>query len=348
MIQSRLLSFLALSLAGCAVAMAPSDGPRPNSNGHRGSAPVETVTGPGSSGREDGQTAPGTASPTGTLLIAVRWPARPPGFGVQVIPLSVNSMRLRVLAAAGGETVASAFLTRPVSGNPESTVSIEVPGGTGYQVEVKAFRLMSPPADATPVAQGLATDVAISPSTQTEVALTLVPANPPSFTGFTPSNGGPGLPVTLAGTNLDQGVPGVRFGSEAEAVVSASSGTSLVAIVPASALTGQISVVVDGVTATSSSSFVVLQSLELSPAATSDVPVGTNLGLALNATDTGGNLVSSPSVTLSFLPILAPGEDDDGYFATMSGLVFTPNSTGTWVVTAQSGILTGTATVDVE
>ena len=81
----------------------------------------------------------------------------------------------------------------------------------------------------------------------------------PSITSITPASGAVGTTVTITGTNFDLTPANniVKFNGTA-AVVTASSATSITTTVPAGATTGLVTVKVAGLTATSGSSFTVI------------------------------------------------------------------------------------------
>jgi large repetitive protein len=77
----------------------------------------------------------------------------------------------------------------------------------------------------------------------------------PTISSFTPNSGPPGTAVTIFGANLNVGTPVVRFGGLA-ATVNSVSANQIVAIVPAEAVTGFISITTADGTATTSEAFV--------------------------------------------------------------------------------------------
>lgn len=86
------------------------------------------------------------------------------------------------------------------------------------------------------------------------------PALPPTtLEGFSPSNGIVGTLVTITGTNFSTATGNnvVKF-NNATAIVLSATASSLTATVPSGAMTGKISVTVDGKTATSATDFTVV------------------------------------------------------------------------------------------
>jgi Concanavalin A-like lectin/glucanases superfamily/IPT/TIG domain len=86
------------------------------------------------------------------------------------------------------------------------------------------------------------------------------PVNPPTITSFTPTTGAEGTTVTITGTNFSAtpSQNNVKFGS-VQAAVSSSTATSITTTVPDGATTGNISVTVNNLTATSTTSFVIVE-----------------------------------------------------------------------------------------
>lgn len=119
------------------------------------------------------------------------------------------------------------------------------------------------------------------------------PSASPTISGFSPSSGAVGSSVTITGSNFSS--PTVKFNGAA-ATITASTGTSITATVPAGAMTGKITVEVAGqTTATSTTDFTVTAAgapqVSLSPASVSGL---TNFvgyaSAATNYTVTGTNL----------------------------------------------------------
>ncbi len=139
----------------------------------------------------------------------------------------------------------------------------------------------------------------------------------PTITGFTPTTGTAGTPVTITGTNFDSVASKneVTFNG-VTATVTAASTTSLTATVPSGATTGPIAVTTRGGTATSATNFTVVSA---PPTITSFSPTSGHLGTLLTVTGTnfdptpsgnqvriGGVLVAVQSATSTQLVVLVP------------------------------------------
>ena len=100
-------------------------------------------------------------------------------------------------------------------------------------------------------------DTDSSPFSNEVVAATLQPL-PPTLTGFSPTTGPPGTPVTLTGTNF-LGATAVRFNGVSTPRIEVVSDTSIRTFVPPGASSGPIGVVTPGGTAVSSDHFTVTE-----------------------------------------------------------------------------------------
>ncbi|HEU4382130.1 MAG TPA: IPT/TIG domain-containing protein [Anaeromyxobacteraceae bacterium] len=134
--------------------------------------------------------------------------------------------------------------------------------------------------------------------------------NPPLISSFSPTAGGVGTQVTIAGL-LFAGTPAgnaVRFNGVSASVLSATT-TSIVAVVPAGATTGRIQVTTAGGTATSASDFTVLSGPGSSWTTRLAGPRGRPTGLAF----TGARYA-------------CVGDADPGFQASADGRVWTVTS----------------------
>lgn len=137
----------------------------------------------------------------------------------------------------------------------------------------------------------------------------------------------------------------VRFAADTTATVLDSGATFIQAKVPAGAVSGPIVVEVDGLSATGSPRFEVLKSLALAPAVTTDIASGTAVPFTLGGKDTADAAVTGASASLSFIELRPADVAASLYVATLSGTVFTPLSTGSWEIRADSGTVRATASV---
>jgi hypothetical protein len=93
----------------------------------------------------------------------------------------------------------------------------------------------------------------------TSFTVTASPSDPPAISSFNPTSGTVGTIVTIDGSNFSTNISDniVRFGTVQAAVISATA-TQLTVIVPAGATTQPIYVTADGLTANTSTSFIVI------------------------------------------------------------------------------------------
>ena len=141
-------------------------------------------------------------------------------------------------------------------------------------------------------------------------------AQPPTITGFSPTNGPVGTGVTISGTKFS-GATAVKFNG-VTATFTVNSSTNISATVPTGATTGPIAVTTPGGTATSAANFAVSSA----PAITGFVPSSGNIGTTVIIT--GANFTGTTSV--SFNGISAS---------------FAVNSSGQITVTVPVGATTG-------
>jgi len=119
------------------------------------------------------------------------------------------------------------------------------------------------------------------------------PLPAPTISSFTPTIGLIGTSVTITGTNFSN-VPAenvVRFFNNRIATVTASTSTSITAVVPASTITGVISVTTNCLTGTSATNFTV--GIPPKPTITSFTPASGSVGTTV--TITGTNFSTTPA-----------------------------------------------------
>jgi hypothetical protein len=122
--------------------------------------------------------------------------------------------------------------------------------------------------------------------------------NPPTITGFAPTNGPAGTSVTISGTKFNNATA-VQFGGMNAAGFIVNSSTEIVATVPVGAASGPITVVTPAGTATSATSFTV----SAMPSITAFAPVAGNAGTVVTisgANFTGATDVSFGGVSATF------------------------------------------------
>jgi IPT/TIG domain-containing protein len=121
---------------------------------------------------------------------------------------------------------------------------------------------------------------ASDPTTHYYLSATILPAIAPAISSFTPTSGPVGTNVSISGTNFSAPAT-VTFNGTAATSVTVSSGTLIVAAVPAGATFGPISVTDSAGTGTSSTSFTVV------PKITSFSPSSGPLGTAVTLNGSG-------------------------------------------------------------
>lgn len=160
---------------------------------------------------------------------------------------------------------------------------------------------------------------------------------PPSISGFTPGSAFTGQTVTITGSNFSNVVAEnvVKFNDVAATINSATT-TQLLAVVPATATTGPITVSTNGLVATSSSNFTVLHTSFTGFSPTSGI-VGTTV------TITGENFDASPAANV----VTFNGTAASVSAATTTALTVTvPEGAATGKVTVVSGNRTVTSSSD--
>lgn len=271
----------------------------------------------------------------GQVAINIRWPYR-----AQVVPTSTQRLHF----VLSGPSPLTLDVDRPTGTAPLSTASFAVNAGTGYSLSAQALAYPTPGA-LTPtlvVASGQSASFNVLANKLTALTLSLNPAIAPSLTSFTPNNGGPGVIVTLSGTNLGASrslTPTILFGSALATVVSTIDDQTARAAVPAGATSGALTPIVDGVTGSATGSFTVLAALGLQPSAQS-IASGSTAAFTASATASGGGSFPSPTVQW-YLSTSSIGVISQGGTFTSNG------STGSAVVQVYSGSLLATASVTV-
>jgi hypothetical protein len=286
--SSRLpIALVALALAGCQLAPLAIGG-----------SPSSVV---------DAGNAPGTqaARTTSEVAIAIQWPYR-----AQAIPTSTRRLRLVFSGPQAGQNPLPKDVVRPSGEAPVSLETLELDAGTGYHLAITAYD-----GNDLAIAEGSA-DFDAPANTRVSVEVPLAPYGTPAVTGFSPTNGGPGVTVLIEGSHLglDRSLlPTFTFGTGGEAAQGTVQGQASVSVlVPAGARTGALTPVVDGMSgAPSSTVFTVLSALGIAPVSwTLSLGATDSAAFTAQATNDAGVAFLSPTVawSLSMAP-LAPDPD---------------------------------------
>jgi hypothetical protein len=143
----------------------------------------------------------------------------------------------------------------------------------------------------------------------------------PVINGFTPTSALPGASVTITGENFSATASENQvFFNNVTASVTSASKTELVAVVPATATTGKISIIVGGKTATSAADFTVLQTMitGLSPESgmvgTTVTITGTNFSTTSsdNVVKFNGTTATVSEATATQITVTVPAEATTG------------------------------------
>ncbi len=310
-------------------------------------------------GADLAENAPGSAPAAvmqAILTISIRWPQRT----VQTIPLSVRSVRIRVLK---GERLLAELpeIHRPdPSDTSVTTERIQVDVASGLTVIAEAFDQASIASGSTPIARVEKTGVALVPGYNT-VALSLVPTFVLKILEVSPRNGGPGVPVTLDGVFEEWRDFSVFLGGKI-GIVDDATDSRVLTRVPEGASSGPWQVWANGVYSDATGSFQVLKSLGVrSTLATASI--GELIDFAVEGVDTQGATVSAPALTgwqfvdpgtggtPSVDVLSATGSFEaiaSGSVATVATASFEAVATGSTELRVFSGALLATAAIEVQ
>lgn len=294
--------------------------------------------------------------------IIVRWPP----YSTQLIPSGATTIALALVDQAS-KSIGAANLTRK-TGEATATASFEqVPAATVY--------LLADAKDTTGaiVASGTTTATLI-PNKRNSVRLSLIPANSPVITDFSPKAGCPGTQLNLAGKNFPTGqiAYSVSLGGLAVAKVQtqAFDSTLFTFFVPTGATTSPIVLIVDGVKTTSSANFLTVGKLLLSPGSAQILTKTATLSYAVTAQDTSASSLAAPGAVLNFTLSNVTGVNNTGGavgvpgttnvlgsfssglgFSDSGGVarsIFTAQSTGSgWITVTCGSSLVATASIQV-
>ncbi|HEY9897712.1 MAG TPA: hypothetical protein V6D00_00900 [Pantanalinema sp.] len=278
-----MLALLALSIAGCR------------------QAPLSIA-----SGSSQAPDAPSTQAPRAKseVSIGVQWPYR-----AQTIPTSTMRLRLAFTGPQPEQNPAPMDVARPAGAAPVSLETLELAAGNGYHLVITAHD-----GDGLVIAEGSA-DFDAPANTRVPVQVELAPKATPEVTGFSPTNGGPGVAVLIEGNQLglERGlIPGFTFGSGGQTAQGTAQGQASVSVfVPAGARTGALTPVADGVIGPpSGTTFTVLSALGIAPSSwTLSLSATDSADFTAQATTDAGVGFLSPTVTWGLsMPASAPGE----------------------------------------
>lgn len=281
----------------------------------------------------------------GSLNVSIRWPQRE----LQTIPLSTEIIRLRV--SKGGTLITEVPIGRPEATDSAlvSQATVHLDAGTGFTVKAEAFRVSPVTEGAVAIAAATVTGMTIIASQQNPVILNLAPVFVPTLTGVSPTNGGPGIPVTLTGAFSNSGSYGLRLGALTS---TAASGSGLTASIPAGALSGPLVALDDGVPSASGTVFSVLARLDVSPASASTAIDSVLQFSVPTGLDTGGLTISMPTVTrwalLDPTRFNLPGSATSNIGSLSQSGLFTAQATGSAWLYVFSGGLAATAAITVK
>jgi hypothetical protein len=249
---------------------------------------VVTIDGSGFTGATDVGFG-GTIATDYTVVSDARITATVPA-GASTGPISV--------VAPGGTTTSPGDFTVTASPQPSITAFAPDSGGVGTSVTISGsgltgasdvtFGTMSTAFTVVSDAQVTATVPAGASTGQISVttpggnatstsSFTVIP--PPTIGGFAPDSGPAGTTVTISGSGFTDATD-VRFNGTSASAFTVDSDGQVTATVPSGASTGPISVDAPGGTATSSSSFTVIQPPSISGFSPTSGPVGTVVTIA--------------------------------------------------------------------
>lgn len=282
---------------------------------------------------------PTTGTPTSTEITLTV--LTPPALTLTATPATV------AVGQALSVTVTSARVAS-VGGLPVTITS----SGTGAVSHATSITILENQTAAqfvvTGVTAGSVTLTATAPiSIPGTLALT-VPLPPPTITGFSPTTGTVGTPVTVTGTNLNGSGPGsttVQFNTT-NAIITSVSATSLTTTVPQGATSGVISVTTPINTATSGGQFLVQATQDFILSAAPALPV---VGTVIQGGQVTFALTVSPPPGRSFTGLVGLGAVGlpSGVTAQFSGPTLTSGQTGFVTLTVGGSVSPGTVSFNI-
>ncbi len=345
---------LLLSLTGCHVI-----GSIPSATLPDGSSPIASVGRPVTGSRVDsgGGNDQGALRPfirTGTVRMAVRWPART----TQLVPGRTNAVRVTFRDGTGA-VVQSHMLVREAS-TSVSQFTASLPAEQAYVLKAEALASTGPDALVLAESRELA-PLRVTWNAQIDVRLELVPTFVPRIVTNTGGSAGAGATLGFTGVNLDGGEAWFTFpgGQRIKGVLT---GERLEVVVPAGAGSGRLSLDVDRVPARDGNNpvnpeplpwpftFQELTQLSVRGVASDDIDrngrqaietwIGDRFNLVASGRDSSGSAVADPAHTSLTTSVPAIGTFGQ------SG-VYDSLALGSDVVEVRSGNLVSTRSIRV-
>ncbi len=145
---------------------------------------------------------------TGTVSLTIRWPdGMRQGYNLAALPLSTRAFKLTL--KKGSDPVEEKVLKRSEAtwhedgnGIATSVVRFDLPPGTGYSLEVKAFSSETDLSEATQVAAGTSSPFEVRSGYRTPVRISLAVPNGPQATALSHAAGAVGSRIRITGVNF--------------------------------------------------------------------------------------------------------------------------------------------------
>src|SRR5207237_654674 len=203
----------------------------------------------------------GASNASGTLNISMAGNIYPVTFsGIGVAPADTTPPTVSMTAPAAGATIAG---TVTVSASATDNVGVAgvqfILDGVNLRAEVTAapYAISWNTTTASDGAHTLTAVARDAAGNTASTAVSLIVANGPAITSFTPTSGPMGASVTISGTNFT-GATAVTFNGLSDESFTLISATSIQATVPKGATTGPLSVTTPGGTENSTSALTVI------------------------------------------------------------------------------------------
>ncbi|MBM3276131.1 MAG: hypothetical protein FJZ00_13340 [Candidatus Sericytochromatia bacterium] len=234
--------------------------------------------------------------PTGVVTFAVKWPE----YKTQAIPASTTRIDLRATMATQPSLLKTASISRPAA-----TGSLtDIPEGS-LLIDAKAYDGSS-----TLLATGSAT-VDVKANQKVQARITIGGSGGGgggggsgggsfTFTSFDPPHGFVGDPIHIVYSGVSS-QPTVAFSPNVSSNTFSLLG-KLNAVVPSGAKSGKITLSADGLTAQSSTSILIINSVQVTPSSPGPVSPGGTIQFLVLAVDPDGATFSSSVITCSAAP----------------------------------------------